>query len=117
MLEVKQLMDVFNKPLYTDLKKDLKDRPKGDEAWKDVENDALQSAEIANLIAIRKVPANAVPSLHKHAADLQHAGLALARAAKAQDYDQARKDWANVVHACNNCHKELAPDKGPQLQP
>lgn len=117
VLEVKQFMDVFNKPLYTDLKNDLKDRPDGDEAWKDIENDALQAAEIANLIAIRKVPQNAVVALHKHAAELQNAGLALAKTAKSRDYDQTRKDWANVVHACNGCHEELAADKGPVLQP
>jgi hypothetical protein len=117
VLEVKQFMDVFNGPLYTDLKKDLKEKPGSGEAWKDIENDALQVAEIANLIAIRKVPQNAEHVLQKHAADLQTAGLALAKAAKSKNYDQTRKDWANLIQACNRCHKELAPDKGPQLAP
>jgi len=117
VMEVKQVMDLFMKPWYMDMKKDLKEKPDGNEAWKDIEEDALQAAEFANLIAIRKVPQSAEAALQKHAAELQNAGLALSKAAKSKNYDQTRKDWTNLVHACNGCHKELAADKGPQLQP
>jgi len=117
VLPVKEFMGVFNKPLYMDLKKDLKEKSSGQEAWKDIENDALQAAEIANLIAIRKVPQNAKSALQAHSSELQSAGLALSKAAKAKDYDQARKEWSALVRACNGCHKELAPSKGPQLEP
>ncbi|HLJ10086.1 MAG TPA: hypothetical protein VKU82_02795 [Planctomycetaceae bacterium] len=117
VLEVKQLMDVFNMPLYRNLKKDMKGKPDGDDAWRNVENGGLQATEIANLTAMRNVPQSAASTLHANAARLQSAGLALAKSAKAKDYDQARKDWISLVRACNGCHKEMAPSKGPQLEP
>jgi len=117
VLEVKQFMQVFNKPLYMDLKKDLKEKPDSDDDWKDIENDALQAAEIANLIAIRKVPQSAMSALNNHASQLQNASLGLAKASKAKDYTQAKQEWGHLVQACNACHKELAPGKGPQLEP
>lgn len=117
VFDVKQFMEVFNKPLYMELKNELGDKPNSDQAWKDVETDALQAAEIANLIAIRRVPKTVEPVLQKRAADLQNASMSLARAAKSKNLDEAHRQWAVVVQACNGCHKEMAPDKAPQLQP
>ncbi len=116
VLDVKEFMDVFNKPWYEDLRKDLAKRPNGDEAWADIENDALRMTEIPNLIVLREVPRSAVPTVQQHAAELQQSALALSKAAKARDYDGARNAWKTAVQSCNAYHQALAPQKAPQLK-
>lgn len=72
--------------------------------------------EIPNLLVLRKVPQNVVPTVQAHAGELQQSSVALSKAAKARDYDGAQTAWKGIVQSCNGCHQAIAPDKAPQLK-
>jgi hypothetical protein len=111
-----RLMELFNKPLYTQLKAEMAARPAGDGAWATLEARGFQAAEVANLIALRP----AEPPQEKWvqlAANLQSAGVALANAARAKDWDGTTRAYAALLQRCNDCHLARAPGKAPVLQP
>ena len=116
VLDVPGLMQLFNKPIYMGLKEKMAQQPTNEEQWKDLMGRGLQAAEIANLVAIRKVEGPIEPLL-QGAADLQRAGMALADAAKSQQWDATVQAYRGLVQRCNNCHQALAPDEAPQLKP
>jgi hypothetical protein len=116
VLDVPGLMQLFNKPLYLGLKEKMGRQPANEQVWKDLEGRGLQAAEIANLVAIRKVEGSNEPLL-QGAAGLQHAGMALADAAKSQQWEATVQAYQGLVQSCNNCHQALAPDEAPQLKP
>ena len=109
-------MRLFNKPLYTSLKEKYAQQPNDQQQWKDLEALGLQAAEIANLVALRPVEPQR-QGWRQGAAALQQAGVALADAAKAQQWDGVQKAYGALIQACNNCHQARAPDKAPQLKP
>jgi hypothetical protein len=116
VLDVPSLMQLFNKPLYMGLKEKMAQQPANEEQWKDLMGRGLQGAEIANLVALRKVEGPREPLL-RGAAGLQRASIAFADAAKAQQWDVTVQAYQGLVQSCNNCHQALAPDKAPQLKP
>jgi hypothetical protein len=116
VVDVPGLMRLFNGPLYKSMKKNMAQQPAGDEQWSALEASGLQAAEIANLVALRRVP-QAHAEVMRGAAAMQRAGTALADAAKAQQWNAAQQAYRGVVQACNNCHQTLAPDDAPQLRP
>ena len=116
VVDVPGLMRLFNKPLYMSMKKKMSQQPAGAEEWSEIEASGLQAAEIANLVALRRVP-QAQAEVLRGAAALQRAGTDLADAAKAQQWDRAQQAYRGVVQACNTCHQTLAPDHAPQLRP
>jgi hypothetical protein len=116
VVDVPGLMRLFNKPLYIGLKEKMARQPANKEQWDDLMARGLQAAEVANLVAIRKVEGPREPVL-QGAAELQRAGVALADAAKAQQWDETQQAYRGLVQRCNNCHQALAPDKAPQLKP
>jgi hypothetical protein len=116
VVDVPGLMRLFNGPLYKSLKKNMAQEPADDQQWSDVEANGLQAAEIANLVALRRVP-DAQEKVVHGAAELQRAGTALADAAKAKQWSAAQQAYRGVVQACNNCHQTLAPGDAPQLRP
>ncbi len=63
-------MQLFNKPLYMSLKEKMAQQPANAEQWNDLMGKGLQAAEIANLVALRRVEASKVQWL-RGAADLQ----------------------------------------------
>jgi hypothetical protein len=109
-------MRLFNGPLFKSMKKNMAQQPADDQQWSDVEANGLQAAEIANLVALRRVP-DAQAEVLRGAAELQRAGTALADAAKAHQWNAAQQAYRGVVQACNNCHQTLAPGDAPQLMP
>jgi len=116
VLDVPSLMQLFNKPLYLGLKEKMAQQPANEEQWKDLMARGLQGAEIANLVALRKVEGPREPLL-RGAAGLQRASIAFADAAKSQQWDVTVQAYQGLVQSCNNCHQALAPDKAPQLEP
>ena len=116
VVEVPVLMQLFNKPLYTGLKQEMAQQPANEEQWKNLAARGLQAAEIANLVALRKGEGPDDPIL-RGATELQRAGIALADAAKALQWDATVQAYQGLVQSCNNCHQTLAPDEAPQLQP
>jgi hypothetical protein len=115
-VDVPGLMRLFNKPLYVSLKETMVQQPADQKGWDDLRARGLQSAEIANLIALRPVEPQRAAWV-QGAAEMQRAGIAFADAAKARQWDAARQAYAGLVQSCNNCHKARAPDKAPQLKP
>jgi hypothetical protein len=116
IVEVPVLMQLFNKPLYTGLKQEMAQQPANEEQWKNLAARGLQAAEIANLVALRKGEGPDDPIL-RGATELQRAGIALADAAKGQQWEATVQAYQGLVQRCNNCHQALAPDEAPQLQP
>ncbi len=116
VLDVPGLMQLFNKPLYLGLKEKMAQQPANEDQWKDLMGRGLQTAEIANLVALRVVEGPREPLL-RGAADLQRAGIAFADAAKSQQWDATVQAYQGLVQRCNNCHQALAPDQAPQLKP
>jgi hypothetical protein len=89
--------------------------PETEEQWNDIQYDVLQAAEIANLIVIRKLPQNIVPTVMEHATELQKAGLVLDQAARSHNQQETVQAYRRLVQTCNACHKALAPGKAPNV--
>lgn len=117
VLDVQGLMRTFNGPVYKRLHATMQQPPASDKQWNDIQYDALQIAEIANLIAIRKVPDKIVPTVMQHATELQKAGIALDEAAHSHNEQATQQSYRHVIETCNACHKALAPDKAPEVKP
>jgi hypothetical protein len=115
VVDVPGLMRLFNGPLYKSLKKNMAQQPANEQQWSDIEANGLQAAEIANLVALRRVP-DAQADVVRGAAEMQRAGTALADSAKAQQWNAAQGAYRGIVQACNNCHQTLAPGDAPQLR-
>jgi hypothetical protein len=116
VVDVPGLMRLFNGPLYKSMKKNMAQQPANEQQWSDIEANGLQAAEIANLVALRRVP-DAQAEVLRGAAAMQRAGTALADAAKGQQWNAAQQAYRGVVQACNNCHQTLAPGDAPELRP
>jgi hypothetical protein len=116
VVDVPGLMRLFNGPLYKSMKKNMARHPANEQQWSDIEANGLQAAEIANLVALRRVP-DAQAEVLRGAEAMQRAGTALADAAKAQQWNATQQAYRGIVQACNNCHQTLAPGNAPELRP
>jgi cytochrome c556 len=104
--DTKLLMRGLAEPNLTGLGKLLKDRPKDAEAWAFARGQALLLAEAGNLLMMRPPKTKAgEESWLTHAGELRESATALAKAAAAKDYLQARTALAGVANACNRCHQ------------
>jgi alpha-D-ribose 1-methylphosphonate 5-triphosphate synthase subunit PhnG len=111
ILKTGELMAQFNGPRYKQLKKALA-APNADP--KAIHMTALEVAEIANLIAIRRPAGGEGRDWEQGAVGLQEAALRLADAAKGgQDVGAAA---GGLIQACNKCHQRFAPDEAPILK-
>ena len=106
--ETKLLMEGMADPNTRALGKILAAKPKDAESWAFARGQALLLAETGNLLLMRppKTKEGQDPWL-THAADLRESATALARAAAAKDYVQARTALAGVANACNRCHQSF----------
>ena len=111
ILKTGELMKQFNAPRYKQLKMALA-APNPDP--KAVHMTALEVAEIANLIAIRRPQGEGGREWEALAAGVQKAALGVADAAKGgQDVAAAA---GGLIQACNRCHQRFAPDDAPMLK-
>jgi hypothetical protein len=106
-----EIMARFNGPRYKLLKQALASKDADPQA---IHMTALEFAEIANLIAIRKPPAGAERDWNQGAVGLQQAALGLADAAKGGKNVAAAA--TGLTQACNQCHQRFAPDDAPMLK-
>jgi hypothetical protein len=111
VMKTGEIMARFNGPRYKLLKQALASK---DADPKAIHMTALEVAEIANLIAIRKPPAGAEREWNQGAMGLQQAALALAEAAKGGQNVGAAA--GGLIQACNKCHQRFAPDNAPMLK-
>lgn len=103
--ETKLLMEGIANPNTKALSKLLATKPKDAEAWAFARGQSLLLAEAGNLLMMRPPKTKASEdSWLTHAGDLRESATALARAAAAKDYLQARTALAGVANACNRCH-------------
>lgn len=104
--ETKLLMEGLADPNTRALGKLLAAKPKDAEGWAFARGQALLLAEAGNLLLMRPPRTRAGEEAWQgHAADLRERATALARAAAAKDYLQARTALAGVANACNRCHQ------------
>lgn len=111
IMKTGEIMAQFNGPRYKLLKQALAAK---DPDPKAIRMTALEVAEIANLVAIRKPPAGAEREWEQGAFGVQQAALGLADAAKGgQNVGTAA---TGLIQACNKCHQRFAPDDAPMLK-
>ena len=104
--ETKLLMEGIADPNTKALGKLFAAKPKDAEGWAFARGQALLLAEAGNLLMMRPPKAKAgEESWLTHAAELRESATAVARAAAAKDYLQARTGLAGVANACNRCHQ------------
>lgn len=113
VVDTHDLMSLFNEPLYNYLKKAMQEEPGDKEGWETIADRGWQTAEVANLVAMR----NDDRQWRKFAADLQQAGTDLAEAAEAEDFDKSQEAYRAVIQRCNACHDESESDHAPELKP
>jgi hypothetical protein len=111
IMKTGDIMARFNGPRYKLLKQALASK---DADPKAIQMTALEVAEIANLVALRKPPAGAEREWEQGAMGLQQAALALADAAKGGKNVGAAA--GGLIQACNKCHQRFAPDNAPMLK-
>ncbi len=104
--ETKLLMEGIADPNTKALGKLFAVKPKDAEGWAFARGQALLLAEAGNLLMMRPPKTKAgEESWLTHAAELRESATAVARAAAAKDYLQARTSLAGVANACNRCHQ------------
>jgi hypothetical protein len=112
-----ELMELFGEPLFEHLKQEVdKSEARDGKAWSTLGDRGLQTAEFANLIALREQTENRDKWID-HCAKLQQAGLTLTETAKAKNTAQVRPAYLGVIQACNACHSDFEPDHAPQIEP
>lgn len=106
--ETKLLMEGLADPNTRALGKLLTGKPKEADGWAFARGQSLLLAELGNLLMMRppKTKEGQEPWL-THSAELRENATALARAAAAKDYLQARTALAGVANACNRCHQSF----------
>jgi hypothetical protein len=114
VVDTHELMELFNEPLYKHLKADMETEPADKKAWNHLKHHGIEAAEIANLIAIRKVDDAA--KWDPLARGAQQAGLDFARAAGSQDWAKTKSTYQAHINNCNECHKAFGKEKAPQLK-
>ena len=104
--ETKLLMEGIAGPNTRALGKLLAEKPRDAEGWAFARGQSLLLAEMGNLLLMRPPRARAgEEAWQTHATDLRSSATALARAAAAKDYLQARVSLAAVANSCNRCHQ------------
>jgi hypothetical protein len=116
VVDVPDLMRLFNKPLYMSLKEKMMQQPANQAEWDDLTAKGLQAAEIANLVALREVDPGREAWI-QGAAGLQRAGVAFADASKTGEWNATRQAYVGLLQTCNQCHQARAPQEAPQLKP
>lgn len=104
--ETKLLMEGLAVPNSRALGKLLAAKPKDAEVWGFARGQALLLAETGNLLLLRPAKvAGTDDAWAANAMELRERAAALAGAAAAKDYLQARAALAAVANACNRCHQ------------
>ncbi len=104
--ETKLLMEGLASANMRGLAKLLHDKPTDAEAWGFARGQALLIAETGNLLIMRPPKTQSSQDAWLgYAVDLRDAGVTLARATAAKDYQKARTGLAGIANVCNRCHQ------------
>lgn len=107
--DVHEFMEHYNQPIYRRLKESLAADPDNSDGkkWSKIANDSLLLAEVGNLLFLRGPQQNRDAWL-RHAVTVRDAGGKLYQAAKQQNGEAARTNFAELIDNCNQCHQQFA---------
>lgn len=105
--DLHEFMEYVFQPTFKRLKPAMAEAPENNQGWKTIKADALTLAEAGNLLLIRQ-PEDDAADWVKHSVQVRDFGGQLYRAAKAKDYETARKHYESMIHNCNACHHQFA---------
>lgn len=117
ILSTHELMELFNEPLYHELKELVEAEPSDRKGWTRIRDEGLRAAEIVNLVAIRELSEGQEQQWQQLTQEAQSAALDLASAAKRQDWKSTTAAYRSLIKNCNDCHQAIAPDHAPELEP
>lgn len=115
VVDTHELMELFNEPLYEDLKAAMASEPKEKKGWSTIKHEGIRAAEIANLIALRK--SDDAAKWDPLARDAQQTALDLVHAATAEDWKKTQAAYTGLIKNCNDCHQAFGGDRAPELEP
>jgi hypothetical protein len=115
IVDTHHLMELFNQPLYKNLKQQMQQEPAQQQQWDTLHQRGLQAAEVMNLVAIRDRDDATQSDWLRHARTAQETGLQLAEAAESRNWNATQQAYQGLIRNCNGCHQQIAPDHAPQL--
>ena len=105
--DMHEFMEYVFQPTYKRLKTAMASKPANNQDWKGIKADSLILAEAGNLMLIRK-PEEDAADWSKHSIQVRDFGGQMYRAAKAKDYQLAKKHYESMISNCNACHHQFA---------
>ena len=117
LVDVHDLMESVVGGAFEATKNGLGEKPADRKAWKRVYSMSVLLGESGNLLLFRKPEDADSNQWRTLAVGLRDKGQELMEAAKAKDYDTARKAYCRVVDSCNKCHEKFATDGEPKIEP
>lgn len=110
-----EFMEYVFQPTYKRLKASMVAKPKDKAGWKPIKADSLSLAESANLLLMRS-PDEGGAAWNKFSVAVRSTGGDLYQAARAREYEAAKRHYQAMLKNCNACHEQFAGGKY-QLQP
>jgi hypothetical protein len=98
------IMRGINRPNFSWLEYQLQRQPRDADTWGRVEDEALVLTEAGNLLMMRPPRSGEARAWLDRADGLRNAGIALAQAAQARNFDRCRNNLIRLSDACNRCH-------------
>ena len=115
------LMVIFYRPYYARLKAAMAAEPTDARAWRRFGLYGEEAAELANLLALRKVAEPDRPKWDGLVREAWQAGVGLQKAIDAKDWPATQAAYRGIIENCNACHKAFPPPNfgsaPPQLEP
>lgn len=116
VVDVHHLMEDIVESAFDTVQSGLGERPADAKAWKRVRGASVTIAETGNLLLGRRPEDAEAKEWAALAGSLRDRGEELYKAARAKDYDAAKRAYATVVTACNSCHTKFAEGE-PKIEP
>lgn len=121
VVDIGELMDLFMKPMYEDLKSAMEKGARGRKQMSDVYRAAARLAEASNLLFSRSLNRQTESddwpkfgaALRQAAADTAEATFVALRNARPQDFEPVKVKYRAVADSCNACHRGLKTDAKP----
>jgi hypothetical protein len=117
LIDAHEFMEHVVTGTFDTVKKGLREKPSDARAWRAVRDSSLLLGESGNLLLIRKPAGADAAEWAKLSVALRESGDALAKAAKAKNYDACRTAYLAVVRSCNQCHVQHGDDGEPKIEP
>ena len=110
-----EFMEYVFEPGYKRLREVMAQEPTANDQWKAIKGDSLALAEGSNLLLMRS-PDEGRADWDRFSVAVRQDGTALYQAARAKDFEAAKKHYVTMLGSCNRCHDQFAGGKH-QLKP